>query len=221
MPRRIIDLTYAIHEGMTTFPVHWHPFVEITQLGRHGIENRETRKVILGTHTGTHMDAPLHFIREGHTIDQVPLELMVGPARLVDFSHAKSKQEFGVVDFKRALGRERPERLVLRFDWSRHWGALKYYNEQPFISEDAGQWLIDRGVRLLGMDTPQVDSPDNGRTGPKDSPLHKIMLGQGCWFVEYMTNLKKIKNPIFEFIVLPLKILGADGAPCRCLAVDG
>lgn len=69
MSRNIIDLTFPIHEGMTTFPVHWHPIVEISVLGRHGIENRETRKVLLGTHTGTHMDAPRHFIPDGMTVD--------------------------------------------------------------------------------------------------------------------------------------------------------
>ena len=66
--KKIIDLTMSLKEGMQTFPTHWHPFVEITQLGRHGIENRETRKLILGTHTGTHIDAPSHFISDGDTI---------------------------------------------------------------------------------------------------------------------------------------------------------
>ena len=79
MKRRIVDLTYPIHEGMTTYPTHWHPVVEVTQLGRHGIENRETRKLVLGTHTGTHMDAPLHFIPGGNTIENLDLQKCVGP----------------------------------------------------------------------------------------------------------------------------------------------
>ena len=75
-----------IEEGMQTFAAHWHPFVEITQLGRHGIENRESRKLTFGTHTGTHIDAPRHFIPGGQTVDRVPLELcyetdMLGRAR--------------------------------------------------------------------------------------------------------------------------------------------
>lgn len=220
MARRIIDLSYPIHEGMTTYPVPWHPVVEITELGRHGIENRASRKIVMGTHTGTHMDAPLHFIPGGGTIDELPLDLMVGTARLLDFHTARDKQEIGVDDFRRALGRDRPRRLILRFDWSRHWGTMAYYQLQPFISEEAAQWLIDRGVRLLGMDTAQADSPDNGRSGPKDSPVHKIMLGQGCYFVEYLTNLASIRRPVFEFLVLPLKIRGSDGAPARCLAIE-
>lgn len=69
MPRRIVGLTFPIHEGMTTFPAHWHPFVEVSVMGRHGIENRETRKVVMGTHTGTHCDAPCHFVPGGKTVD--------------------------------------------------------------------------------------------------------------------------------------------------------
>ncbi|OGV42616.1 MAG: hypothetical protein A2X46_04955 [Lentisphaerae bacterium GWF2_57_35] len=220
MTQRIIDLSYPIHEGMPTFPVPWQPVVEITQLGRHGIEDRESRRIVMGTHTGTHMDAPLHFIPRGGPIDKVPLELLIGPARMVDFSNAKSKQEFGVKDFQRVLGRDRPKRLVMRFDWSRHWGTIKYYQKQPYISEEAAEWLIKQGVRLLAMDTAQADSPDNGRNAPKDSPVHKIMLGQGCYFLEYLTNLHEVQHMNFEMIVLPLKLLDADGAPARCIAIE-
>ena len=69
--KKIIDLTITIEEGMTTFPVYWHPFVEVTQMGRIGIEGRETKKIIIGTHTGTNLDAPRHFIENGITIDGV------------------------------------------------------------------------------------------------------------------------------------------------------
>jgi arylformamidase len=220
MADRIVDLTFPIHEGMTTYPSPWHPVVAITQLGRHGIEDRESRKVVLGTHTGTHMDAPRHFIPDGGTVDRIALDLLVGAARLVDFSRARPTQEIGIDDFRRELGRERPCRLVMRFDWSRHWGEMKYYHEQPFISEAAAQWLIDRGVRLLAMDTAQADNPDNCRNSPKDAPVHKIMLGQGCYFVECLTNLRRLRKKHFKLIVLPLKILGADGAPARCIAID-
>jgi len=218
---RIIDLTYPIHEGMTTFPVHWHPVVEITQLARHGIENRETRRLVIGTHCGTHIDAPRHFIPDGPTVDQVRLEWLVGPARVLDFTPVtQPKQVYDVQDFAKRLGTERPERLILRFDWSDHWGTMKYYTDQPYITEEAGRWLVDRGVRLLAMDTPQVDSPDHGRTGPKDSPLHKIMLPAGVVFVEYCTNLREISRHEVELVVLPLNIVGSDGAPARVIAIE-
>ena len=218
---RIIDIRYPIHEGMTTFPVQWHPTVEISQMGRHGIENRETRKLTIGTHCGTHIDAPRHFIPDGPTIEQIPLELLVGPARVLNFTPLTlPKQEFDVEDFSRLLGDERPERLILRFDWSDHWGTMKYYSDQPYITEEAAYWLVQRGVRVLAMDTPQIDSPDNGRNSDNDSPNHKIMLSAGVVFVEYCTNLRQISCTEVELIVLPLNILGSDGAPARVIAIQ-
>lgn len=220
MPKtRIVDLTHPIHEGMTTFPVHWHPFVEVTQLGRHGIEERETRKLVLGTHTGTHIDAPSHFIPGGRTIDQIPLDLLAGEATMLDLSFAKPNQEIKVAELAERLGDRKPRRLVLRFDWSEHWGKKDFYTGQPFLAEECGPWLVDRGIELLGLDTPQADSPFNGRGTPKDSPLHKIFLARGILQLEYLTNLKQIGRDTFQLIALPLNILGGDGAPARCIAI--
>lgn len=217
--RKIIDLTYSIHEGMTTFPVAWHPYVEITQLGRHGIENRETRKLVLGTHTGTHCDAPRHFVPGGQTVDDLSLDVLMGPARVLDFSSAGPLQELSVDDFISRLGPPVPQRLVLRFDWDRYWGTLDYYNTHPFVSDAAATWLRDNGVKLLAMDTPMPDSPKNGRGTANDSPVHKILLGSGVILVEYLCNVKQIPPGDFELIVLPLKIQGGDGAPVRCVAI--
>ena len=220
MKEKIIDLTHPIYEGMMIFPVSWHPATKVEQLGRHGIENRETRKVTIGTHCGTHIDAPRHFIPNGDTLDEISLDVLVGSAHMIDFSAAAPHQQMEIKDFKDQLGNERPRRLVLRFDWSDHWGTMNFYNDQPYISEDAGQWLVDRGVKLLAMDTPQVDNPEHGRNGPKDSPLHKLMLGKGVIFLESLTNLKLISKNVFELIALPLPIRCSDGAPCRAIAIE-
>ena len=89
----IIDLTYLIEEGMPKFDAHWHPHVKIEQLGKLDVEGRESRKVILGTHTGTHVDAPLHFILNGISIDKIPLEQLNGPVSILDFSQLAEGQE--------------------------------------------------------------------------------------------------------------------------------
>lgn len=217
--RRFVDLSHMLHDGMTTYPVAWSPPFEVTQLGRHGIEGRESRKIVIGTHCGTHADAPRHFIPGGTTIDQLPLEPFVGPATVVDFTDAKPLQEMRVSDFERRVGDRHIDRLVIRFDWSDHWGTLKYYSEQPYISEDAARWLVKRGVRLLGMDTPQADSPKNGRGSERDSPVHKILLGAGMIKLEYMTNLRALGTDEFELIALPLKIREGDGSPVRCIGI--
>lgn len=217
--RRLVDLSYVLHVGMTTYPVSWSPPFEVTQLSRHEIEGRESRKIVIGTHCGTHADAPRHFIPGGTTIDQLPLEPFVGPATVVDFTDAKPLQEMGISDFEKHVGDRHINRLIMRFDWSDHWGTSKYYSEQPYISEDAARWLVERGVRLLGMDTPQADSPKNGRGSERDAPVHKILLGAGLIKLEYLTNLRALGVDEFELIALPLKIREADGSPVRCIGI--
>jgi len=215
----IIDLTMPLQEGMQTFPTHWHPFVEITQLGRHGIENRETRKLILGTHTGTHIDAPRHFISGGATVDEIPLEQLVGPASVLDLTRFKAGMEVSAKDLASVLGERSAERVLMRFDWDQKLGTMAYYNDQPWLSEEAAQWLVDKGCRLLGMDTAMPDNPKNGRNGPKDSPNHKILLGNNVILLEYMVNLASLKQPVVNLVVAPLKIRQGDGAPVRAFAI--
>ncbi|MCC2667807.1 MAG: putative cyclase family protein [Armatimonadetes bacterium] len=220
MTNRKIDLTLLLHEGMVTFPVAWHPVVEITQLGRHGVEGRETRKFLLGTHTGTHCDAPRHFIPGGATVEELSLDTLIGPALVVDFTHIGPFGEAQVADFEAQVGEARPERIVMRFDWSDRWGNLAYYSDHPYISDEAAQWLVDRGVLLLAMDTPMPDNPKNGRGTDNDSPVHKILLGNGMILVEYLCNLRELRRREVELIVLPLKLEKGDGCPVRAVAIE-
>ncbi len=220
MTRRIVDLTLTLREGMQTFPTHWHPMVEITQLGRHGIENRETRKLVLGTHTGTHVDAPRHFVAGGATIETIPLDQWVGPARLADFSRLAKRAEITPAMLEKEIGTQGIERVVLRFDWCKELGTMAYYEQHPYLSEEAAQWLVDHGCRLVAMDSPQPDDPRNGRNSAKDSPIHKILLGQGVVLCEYLCNLRDLSTRAFELVVAPLKIEQGDGAPARCFAIE-
>lgn len=218
MNKRIIDLSMTIHEGMQTFPAHWHPFVEITQLGRHGIENRETRKITLGTHTGTHIDCPRHFIPGGLTVDHLSLEQINGPAILLDLTATPAKTAVGVEEIKVAAKGRSVERVLLRFDWSQHLGTMEYYNDQPYLTEEACQWLVDNGCRLIGMDVAMPDNPKNGRGCTLDSPNHKIFLMADTIILEYLVNMAALGDSEFDVTVAPLKILDGDGAPVRCFA---
>jgi arylformamidase len=217
---KITDLSLTLEEGMMTFPTHWHPVVEITILGRHGVEGRETRKVVLGTHVGTHADAPLHFIPKGKGIDQVPLDVLVGPARVLNFTPCAPLQEIDVPQLKEKLGGKVPERIILRTDWSEHFGQMPFYTQYPFLSENAAQWLVENGVRLIAMDFPSPDNPANSSGTPKDSPNHKVLLGAGVVLVEYVCNLKSLTSQEVELVVLPLKLKDCDGSPVRCIAIE-
>ena len=217
--KRIIDLTMPIHEGMQTFPSHWHPVVEVTQLGRHGIENRETRKIVLGTHTGTHIDAPRHFIPGGRTVDLIELGQINGRATLLDLSHVSPRTAVSAKDLAAAAGNRSLERVLIRFDGCQRLGTMEYYTDQQWLTQDACHWLVERGCRLLGLDVAMPDNPKNDPRSGEDSPNHKILLGNNVVLVEYLVNLKAIPAQGFELIVAPLKILDGDGAPARCFAI--
>jgi arylformamidase len=215
----IIDLTMPIEEGMTTFPSANHPRVEISQLARHGIEGRETRKLVLGTHTGTHIDAPRHFIRGGGTVDDIPLEQMNGPAVLINLPVWARSQPMEVTPsmINNGLGERNAERVLIRYDWDDYLGSVAYYDGHPFLNHEAAQTLIDRGCKLLGFDSPSPDYP-----GVTLMPIHGRLLGQGVVLLEYLVNLKTLaeNSPSgrFELTVAPIKIKGGDGAPVRCFA---
>jgi len=218
--QRIVDLTLPIHEGMQTFPVHWHPHVEITQLGYLERENRETRRLVLGTHTGTHMDAPRHFVEGGASVDEIALDQLIGPATVCDLSAISPRRPVHIDDLTVRIGDDRPARVILRYDWSDHFGKAEYYTDHPYLSEAAAAWLLDRGCRLVAMDTPMPDDPRNGRGSERDSPIHKLLLGNGVVLVEYLTNLRALMRLDVLLIVAPLRIRGGDGSPVRCIAIE-
>jgi arylformamidase len=129
-------------------------------------------------------------------------------------------QEIDVADLKEKLGGKVPVRLILRTGWSEYFGQMKFYNEYPFLSEDAAHWLVENGVRLIAMDSPSPDNPAHSRGTPKDSPNHKVLLGAGVVLVEYVANLKAITKAEVELMVMPLKLKGCDGSPVRCVAIE-
>jgi arylformamidase len=206
---RIVDLTMTIEEGMVTYP--GHPHVEITQLARFGYEGKETRKITLGTHTGTHIDAPRHYIEGGATVEDIPPDVLCGPACVVDFS----RHNAGIDHVTLSRATRNSSRVLFRFDGDKRLGTFGYYKNQPWLQEGAARWLIDNGCKLIGLDTPMPDCWED----IDDMPIHKALLGAGVVIVEYMVNLKAIQAETFQLIVAPLKIKDGDGAPARCFAI--
>lgn len=216
--KKYIDLTLPAHKGMLVFPSHWHPKVDVKILGRHKREGRETRKIVLGSHSGTHMDAPAHFIPKGRTIDKIPLDICIGEAVLLNFS---GKEYISVSDLKKKLaGKKNVERLIIRFGWSKKWGKLSYYKNYPYFNLDACKWLVKKGIKLLGMDTPSPDDPKLGPKSGNDSPNHKFLLKNNVVLIEYLNNLVLLKKSKVHITALPLRIKGSDGSPARVVAYD-
>lgn len=214
---RPIDLSCRLEPTTPVYPGDPGLAVEILEStrytipgGRRALNNSRIR---IGMHCGTHMDAPFHFFENGITIDQVPLDVCVGQALLMDLRNQAAGGLIDASHLKPYEGRIREiRRVVLHTGWSARWGAAEYFTEHPVITPEAGQFLQNCGARLVGVDFPSVDRPP--------FPVHLIFLGSGTVIVENLTNLAAVKNEIFNLIVLPLKLTGRDGSPVRAIALE-
>ncbi|MBI1984714.1 MAG: cyclase family protein [Candidatus Wildermuthbacteria bacterium] len=218
MDHYYIDLSYPIEEGMLTFDAPWHSAVSIRQMGRIDVEGRESRMISFGSHTGTHIDAPLHFLKKGKSIDTIPLNRLIGKVVFADFSHLKENEQ---VTKAMLESFEIGERMIFRFGWGKFWGEKKFYAGYPFFSAEAAEYLVSRGAKLIGYDTP---SPDDSRIelkgenlgSDRDSPIHKLFLKHGIILIEYVANLQTVEDLYgWNIIALPLRITGGDGSPAR------
>ena len=214
-----VDLSHPLFEGMVSFPSPNHPAPEVRVLARHEQSGRMTRRIVLGSHTGTHADAPLHFVPGGRPIDAIGLDPFVGPAQLVDLTPIDELTEVSRERLKEAFGGPPLHpRVLLRFDWSPRFVDLDFYERSPYLSLEACQWLVDHGVRLLGSDTPSPDDPRSGPDSEQDSPNHHLLLGAGVVLLEYLANLDRLAPGEVYLVALPLPVVGADGAPARVIA---
>ena len=120
----IIDLSYNMKNGMLTYNAPWHPSFSIKQLAQIKVEGRETRKVSFGTHTGTHIDAPRHFIEQGNTVEKIPLEKLIGKVTIIDFSNLKEK-ECITAEMLKSLNIS--EKIIFKFGWGKYYGSDKLF----------------------------------------------------------------------------------------------
>lgn len=214
---KIIDLSFDVETQMPTCGTPWHQNVEIKHLGHLDSVGRNTQSIVLGSHSGTHMDAPYHFIDGGRTIETTPLEILCGDIRVVDFSHIKAGGKVTLDDVKDL---KLSDRMLFRFDWFKKWKTKEYYKDFPYFDEMAVDYLIEKGVKLIAMDTP---SPDNGSNinSKDDSPNHKKLLSKDIIIIEYLNNTDLIDlKKKHTLVALPLKLKGSDGSPSRVILFE-
>ncbi len=212
----IYDLSYNIEENMPTCGTPWHQKVEITHLGKIDTVGRNTQRIVLGSHTGTHMDAPYHFIEDGITMEALDINLMWGNITVVDF---RNKRQGDVVTLDDVKKIEVKERLLFVFGWYHNWKTDDFYKDFPYFETDAVKYLLNGGMKVMAMDTP---SPDNGNAikviGECDSPNHLMLLKSKAFVIEYLCNTDVlVGGKEYEMISLPLKVKGSDGSPARVL----
>jgi arylformamidase len=168
-------------------------------------------RIDISAHTGTHLDAPAHFIRGGATVETLDLEALIGPARVVD---ARGRGHLTAEALEALAIPPGVERLLLRTENSALWqrGETAFAEDFIAIAPGGAAWLVDHGVKLVGIDYLSVGSFDNG------IPTHEILLNAGVIAVEGL-DLSAIEPGEYQLICLPIKIGGADGAPCRAVLI--
>ncbi len=210
----IIDLSMTIDNECMTCNAPWHEKVAIERLGYLSEVGRNTSKFRLGSHTATHMDAPLHFFEDTFGIEKIDLNKCVGKVTCVDLRHKKAGDTVSLEDIRDV---KVTERMLFVFGWYEWWKTENYYKAFPYFEEEAILYLVNGGMKFMALDTP---SPDDGSAIQKkdDSPMHKILLEREIVIVEYLCNTEQIDfSKEYEIIALPLKIQGADGSPARVI----
>lgn len=210
-----IDLSLTIDGECMTCGTPWHIKPEINPLGRLETVGRNTSEIRLGSHSATHLDAPLHFLNGAYGVDEIPLEKLCGRVQVVDMTH---KHAGSRVEKKDLEGVVPSPKMLFRFGWYKHWQTKQYYRDFPFFSLEALQYLLDGGLEMLALDTP---SPDTGAaigSLQDDSPGHKLLLKQKAVIVEYLSNTDGLEaGDGYEIAALPLKLRGCDGSPARVI----
>lgn len=208
MNTEIVDLTLTLYHGMRGVEIHPH-----TRIATDGYN---TTNLQLYSHAGTHMDAPLHFIDGGATIDQWDLHKCIGPAQVIDLSHTAPNSLITVADIAAQADRiGAGARVLLRTDWDTHAELPDYRTHFPRISRELARWLVERGVYLVGVQTPSVASLAD-REELRD--VHQILLRGQIVIVECLANLDQLPAAV-TFIALPLKVQAGDGSPVRAVAM--
>jgi arylformamidase len=216
---RIIDLTATI---TSETGVIGHPPVRLQPIHTHEEHGRANTNISFSLHTGTHVDAPIHFDPNGIGVDEIPLERLMGPAVKIDLrGRARAKMPITIQDIMTAPGFSTPLAdtiVVLHTGWNRAmFGKPNYYTDNPYLATETAEWLAAQEIRALGLDHPQDRFQGEPRHG--DFPVHRIFLGKGVPFIEHIDNLDQVDRARFQLIALPIKIRGVDGAPARVIAL--
>lgn len=208
--RRIIDLSLPIGPGMRG--------VEIKVARTLEANGWNAKQLDLYSHSGTHMDAPRHFLRAGSTIDQTSLEACIGPAKRIDLRPVTPRQEITVEHLGEAaemIGAG--DRIVLCTDWYLRHETPEYRDALPRIGLPLAEWFVQQGIVLLGVEPPSVTDVNDREELIR---IHKTLLEAGIVIVEGLARLSDIRSCDFQLIALPLSVVDGDGAPARVVAVE-
>jgi kynurenine formamidase len=213
-----VDLSLRVDEGTQVYPGDPRcSFEPAATLEEDGVN---VLGVHIGSHSGTHADAPYHFLAGGARVDELDLRLFVGPAVVMDVRGKGPRARITVEDLRPYEVRLSEGVIaVVRTGWEEHYGTPAYH-EHPFLDRRAARMILDSGVRTIAVDALSVDETVAEGPHPEGYPAHHEILGSGGVIVENLTNLAAVDFPVPLLSLLPVKLGGADGAPMRAVAME-
>jgi arylformamidase len=201
------DITLPIREGMITYPGSPETTLRPHNRIAHG-DDANVTELRFGSHTGTHLDAAHHFIDGGQTVDQLPLDVLIGPARVAEMPDDVTA--IGAAELQ-AAEVEGAERVLLKTRNGRLLGRDEFSEDFAHITGEGAAWLVDAGVRLVGIDYLSVEAFD-----AEEPAAHRTLLEREVIVVEGL-DLREVPVGDYELLCLPLKAAGIDGAPVRAV----
>jgi arylformamidase len=206
---RIYDISVPIRTGGLVYPGNPEIDISLQQAVSKGA-SANVSVIRFGSHTGTHADASRHFFDDGQPVDRIPLERLIGPALLLTFDD--SVMAIGVAELQ-ARAIKGHKRILLRTRNSALLSGGEFVRNYTFLAPDGAQYLVDNGVELVGVDYLSIEQFHSGH-----HRTHKTLLGANVVIVEGL-DLSAPPPGEYEFICLPLRIEGCDGAPARAVLI--
>ncbi len=198
-----IDLTVRLNEDTPVYP--GDPKTKIVPAGVLENDGYADHFISIGTHVGTHIDAPAHMVAGGATLEKIPVSQFVGRGRYIKVQN----KEFRLQDLE-AASIQSGDIVLFHTGLAESYDKPEiYFEDYPAIPESVAKYLIDKKISMVGMDMCSPDHPD--------FPIHKLLLGNGILIIENLTNLGKLANIEFTVYALPLN-LEVDGSPARVIA---
>jgi arylformamidase len=212
---KAVDLTHELHNGMPIYPGDPAPsFVSYSTLEKDGVN---LTKLTLGSHTGTHIDAPRHFIPDGVSVDQIPVSKLVGQAYVTDMSRKPIGSGITNQDLRKSIeGRVVVGDIVVIYTGcSERWDDELIRRNYTYLTEDAAEYLVSKKVRAVGIDFLSVE-----KFQAPTPAAHKTLLGNGIFIIESLSRAtKQFVGKKILMICMPIKLQNGDGAPSRVIGV--
>lgn len=205
------DVSVPILNSMPVWPSD--PPVNLTPQSHPSKDKSHTVRVThieMGSHTGTHIDAPWHMVEGGRRLNQIPIETLIGPASVVEISGRRS---IARADLEK-LNSAGVQRILFKTDNSQHWTDGKFYEQFVYLEPEAAEYLVQHNIKLVGIDYLSID-----QFRSVEHPTHFVLLRRNVVIIEGL-NLSRVPPGAYHMIALPLNLQDVDGAPTRVILSD-